>query len=158
MSDLQEYEIINRMKESIREAVQACFDLSVYSRVGEPYHTLRTHLLLIEGCCRQMGQFRGDERWLPVGRYMAEAHRLAGGWLRGWKNREGVRIFWRPGDVNVMFVALAKNLKNLYDSVDKLANSATRTNGPVILFEPPRERRVDRVGFEPKPKLILSAR
>ena len=83
MSDLTEIEILDRMRSSLREAIQCANILASSPRKGPTYNKLREHLGLVEGCCRQMSAWREDTRWLPIGRLMAECHQKAGNWLRG---------------------------------------------------------------------------
>ena len=88
MSGLTEREILSRLKESLRTAADSAYQLSRGER-GAHYLTLRTHLKLAEGCCRQMAGWREDTRWLPFGLKLAQAQQMCGRWLRekqpGWR-------------------------------------------------------------------------
>lgn len=161
MSDLTELEVLDRLRESLREAVDACKDLAIRKQRQEaPYARLREHLRLIEGCCRQLGAFRGDTRWLPIGMMMGESHKSAGKWLRGYK-KNGVHIVVAVGQMNEMFTRLGGNLMAIGVAVDRLAHERTDTTGPILPAAPAEERRIGRPSFETqkkKPTLILPAR
>jgi len=147
MSDLLEHEILDRMRTSLREAIQASNDLAVRSRGGEAYDRLRDNLALVEGACRQMAMWRGDSRWLPFGMEMAEAHRRAGGWLRGYTKRVGntvVFIAWRAGTLNEAFVKLSAQLAMILDILDKMEKAKTGRVGIILPQTAPEERRFGR--------------
>lgn len=157
---LTESEVIDRMKTSLGEAIQASSDLAVRSEGGRPYARLRDNLALIEGCCRQMAMFRGDGSWLPFGVYMAECHKRAGGWLRGY-TKNGMHIVYAPGHLNEAFVSLAAQLTAIRQAVDVKQTAKTGTLGPVLPATPSEERRVGRPAFSNKAKrsaLILPRR
>ncbi len=156
-----EQEVMDRLRTSLMDAMEACKELAVYSRKGQPYDTLRKNLELAEGCCRQRGAFRGDSRWLPIGRVLGEAHKRSGDWLRGWKDPiTGARVMTAPGRVNKLFLMLAANLISIYEGADRLATSRTNTLGPILPDLPNETRRIGRPAFDVKPKssLILPAR
>jgi hypothetical protein len=156
---LTEPEVLDRLRTSLAEAIQASKDLAVRSRYGLPYQRLRDHLALIEGCCRQMAAFRGDGTWLPFGIYMAECHKRAGGWLRGYTSA-GIHITYTPGQINQVFVTLAAQLTAIKDAVETKSDAKTGQLGPVLPATPTEERRVGRPAFgtAPKSKLILPRR
>lgn len=157
MSRLTEPEVLDRLKTAIGEAIQASKDLSIRSRYGLPYQRLRDNLVLIEGCCRQMGAFRGDASWLPFGVYMGECHKRAGGWLRGY-HHNGIHIVYTPGVINQVFVKLAQQLTAILEVVEMKSTAATGQLGPVLPETPSEERRMGRPAFKPKSSLILPAR
>lgn len=160
MSHLTENEVLDRMRTSLGEAIQASRDLAIRSRYGAPYQRLRDHLSLIEGCCRQMAAFRGDATWLPLGIMMAECHKRAGGWIRGYSH-QGVHIVMAPGQTNEVFLSLASKLSLMLGVVNAHAAAKTGTLGPVLPAKPLEERRVGRPAFSPparKPALILPGR
>jgi len=135
MARLTEVEIFNRMQESLRAAEQACIDLATIPAKGANYDALRTHLKLIEGCCRQASAWREDTRWLPIGLMMAEAHRRAGDWLRGIKMPDGSRRHLVAGELHPNFVKLAENLKALGVACQRLRTARTGRRG-IILPQP----------------------
>lgn len=155
---LKEPEIIDRLKVAMAEAIQASQDLAVRSRHGYPYQRLRDNLAVIEGCCRQMAAFRGDATWLPFGLYMAECHKRAGGWLRGY-TKNGVHIIYAPGQMNEAFVGLAGALTAIRQALDVKFSAKTNQVGPVLPKPPAEERRLGRPAFsQPKSTLIVPPR
>ena len=133
MGALTEVEIFDCMETNIKLAVQCCNDLAVTSRRGPTYEKLRTSLQLIEGCCRQASAWREDTRWLNLGLLMAEAHKRAGDWLRGYKVN-GVRIKTADSQLNPLFVMLARNL----EAFGKLAEQTrTARTGRLGMILPP---------------------
>lgn len=153
---LSEHEIADRMRNSLRECIDASSKLAVLSIRGKQYERLRTHLHLVEGCCRQMAAYRDDARWLPFGMFMSNCHKLAGDWLRGHV-KNGVLVVWSPGHMNQMFVQLATELTVVFEHLDKLVTAATGTTGPILPAPPAEERRVGRPGFLRRSKLIVPA-
>lgn len=159
MSTLLESEVFDRLFSAIGEARDACKNLAVRSTEGRDYSSLRDSLALIEGCCRQMGVFREDTRWLLPGMMVAECHKMAGGWLRGYYDH-GVHVKWAPGMMNKMFVGLDAALENLAVMAEKIRTEKTGKRGPILpdsmLVTP--ERKQGRIAlFNPpkKPGLIL---
>lgn len=131
MSTLTEAETYDRLSSAIGEARDACKNLAVRSVQGRDYASLRDSLALIEGCCRQMAAFRGDYRWLPVGMQIAECHKRAGSWLRGYEDK-GVQVKWEPGTMNKMFVMLGQVLEQLGVMAEKIRTERTGINGPIL--------------------------
>ena len=87
---LTESEIFDRMSESFRLAVEAAEKLAVIPKKGRTYIVLVEHLKLLEGCCRQIGFYRGgDARWLILAKKMGDFHKMSGDWLRGTPNPIG---------------------------------------------------------------------
>lgn len=143
MSDLTETEVVDRLKTSLREAMEASKALAVESRRGAHYNKLREHLSLIEGCCRQLAIiYRSDDRYLKLGLYMAECHRSAGGWLRGYRVH-GVKVVVAPGQLNEMFMRLYVNLEALLVGVSKMLEAKTGVRGPIV-YQPEQHRRIGR--------------
>lgn len=131
------------MRTSLREAIQAAEDLAVSSRKGPSYSKLREHLLLVEGCCRQLSVFREDTRWLPIGKLMSECHQKAGGWLRGYKDKTtGIRHHFGAKTQNPLFLMLAANLKAIYQVAETLRSAKTGKLGMILPNMPAPTRRV----------------
>jgi hypothetical protein len=162
MSTLTENEVDDRLKSAIGEARDACRNLAVRSAEGRDYSSLRDSLMLIEGCCRQMAAFRADYRWLPVGMQIAECHKRAGSWLRGYEDK-GVHVKWEPGTMNKMFVMLGQVLEQLGIMAEKIRTERTGIKGPILpdsMLAAP-ERKAGRIGFTPAKKpngLIIPAK
>ncbi len=148
MSDINEYEVLDRMKNSILEAMDSCKTLATSWRKGPAYDRLRKNLQIIEDDCRIVAAFRLDERWLNIGMAMGAAHKYAGGWLRGYTvpgpGGKRIKIRWESGKLNQMFVMLGMNLGQLYENTEKLATSKTGTMNPIVT-PLPSERTVTRV-------------
>lgn len=131
MSTLTEAEIYDRLKTSIAEARDACKNLAVRSKEGRDYSALRDSLKLIEGCCTQMAVHRADYRWLPVGIKIAECHKRAGDWLRGF-TVNGTRVAWAKGVQNEAFIKLDQVLEQLGVMADKIRDEKTGIKGPIL--------------------------
>jgi len=136
MSNLTETEIFAKTAECLRLAAEDCDELAVNYFRGPVYERFRAKLGFIEGCCQQASAHREDTRWLPIGRLMAECHKKAGGWLRGYKI-DGEWVKPGHGELNQNFVELAKHLRALLKVVEELQTKATGKVG-MILPETPR--------------------
>lgn len=135
MGALTEREIFSCLSENFRLAAESCDELARVPAKGPVYLKLREQLKLIEGACRQAAYWRGDSRWLRVGLLMAEAHKRAGGWLRGIKDsKTGRTIKVAPGHLHPLFVMLGDNLRQARASAERLRTAAT---GRVGLILPP---------------------
>lgn len=147
MGDLTETEIFDCIRSNARLAAEHCDDLARQPREGETYDRLRTELKLIEGACRQASAWRGDTRWLPLGLAMEEAHCRAGDWLRGCKVM-GQRIRLAERHNFECFTALAKNLRTVAASMEKLQHARTNRRGMILPDQKPAPFRDTRpVGF-----------
>ena len=131
MGALTEVEIFSCMAENLRLAAEHCDDLAVKPFKGPIYENLREELSLIEGCCKQAAFWRSDDRWLDIGLDMAKAHKLAGGWLRGYKIN-GVRIKIAEGEKNLCFVELAKVLRKLLEKCEGYRTDRTGRVGMIV--------------------------
>lgn len=156
-STLTEVEIFARMRESLALAAEHCDHLAVESLRGPIYEKLRDELALIEGCCQQASAHREDTRWLPISLLMAECHKKAGGWLRGYKIN-GVTVKFASGHINPLFRMLADNLRAMIKAIDQTKNQRTGRVGmilPDMLPGPHRETRQHRVQLPRTPGGIL---
>lgn len=141
MSALTEQEIFDQLSQSFRRAAELCDELAVSPAKGVAYMRLRQELRLIEGCCKQAAVWREDTRWLSYGLMMAECHKRAGDWLRGFKMPDGTRIRIGAGTLHPCFVKLAENLRALYRAALQLKTYRTGHIGmilPAIGRAPPR--------------------
>lgn len=130
-STLTEVEIFARMRESLALAAEHCDHLAVESLRGPIYEKLRDELALIEGCCQQASAHREDTRWLPISLLMAECHKKAGGWLRGYKI-DGETVKLAMGELNLHFVELAKHLRSLLKVVEQYQTQRTGRVGMIV--------------------------
>jgi hypothetical protein len=139
MAQLTEIEIFDCLKTNLRLAAQSCDTLAVSPRKGPTYVKLRKELQLAEGACRQVAYWRGgDARWLKIGMFMAEAHKRAGGWLRGIKQPDGTTMKVAPGHMHPLFVKLAENLRAAYVKAEEFRTKRTNRIGPILpIVQPP---------------------
>lgn len=75
---LTEADILDRYRQSLGEAAQASKNLARNADPerapprGRDYAILKRSLTTLEGCCRQMGTWRGDARWIRLGALYAK--------------------------------------------------------------------------------------
>ena len=129
MGHVTEREILSTLKAQFRQAAECCEKLATYPARGPVYDQLRKHLLLAEGCCRQIAWYRGDTRWLPIGLKLEEAHRRAGNWLRTMPRTE------TENAAHPLFLKLAEILRGGQKMAQDLETKATGIAG-LILPEP----------------------
>lgn len=162
MSRLTEAEIYARMHQATGEAIDACKNLAVRSEHGRAYSSLRDNLLILEGCCRQMANFRGDTRWLPIGWTMAECQKRAGGWLRHGMivgvGKEEALISNEHRESNKLFLMLAENLQQFAEMAERLTNGKTDKLGVILPNAPAETRREGRPAFIHRSGLIVPPR
>lgn len=152
MGRLTEREIFNCLTENFRLAADHCVELAKRTRRGPIYTRLREELKLIEGCCRQASAWREDTRWLNIAHVAAEAHRLAGEWLRGVKVGNGPRRKVPEGELHPMFMQLGDWLRARHAEAIALRDRATGRVGmilPIVREGPLRESRQHRVELPP---------
>ncbi len=157
---LHEADILDRLRQSTKEAIDHCKTISVSWERGEAYSKLRDNLHEIDGCCRQMAMWRGDYRWLPFGVFAANMHQRAGDWLRGYVD-DGVMVLYSPGTLNKAFVKLAAELGVILEGLETLVTMKSGLLGAVLPPKPSEERRSGRPGFvhkTKKPALIIPAK
>lgn len=157
MARLTEVEIFDCLKTNLRLAAQSCDKLAVSPRKGPTYVKLREELRLVEGACRQAAFWRGgDARWLRIGLFMAEAHKRAGGWLRGEKQPDGTRVRVAAAEMHPLFVKLAANLRAAYVKAEEYRTKRTNRIGPILpIVQPPPHRETRPVGYQPSPGGVL---
>lgn len=145
MARLSEAEIFSKMTESLRLAEEASRALAVHPGAGLMYDQLRNNLRLVEGCCRQIGYWRGgDARWLPMGMMMARTHSMAGNWLRGVQQADGTRRPIAAGERHPTFLKLADNLCGYMLGIEKLKNERTGRRGAILPDAAPAPHRESR--------------
>lgn len=140
MGYLTEIEIIDKLIDSLRIAAQSADDIAIRPKKGRTYRELRDALAEVEDACRQMAHWRGQYNWLIFGKAMAEAHRRAGGWLRGIPydvaTPEGGTVTrHKPiamGEKHPLFIKLAENLRFCLEEAKKLRDKATGVIGAVL--------------------------
>jgi hypothetical protein len=150
MGALTEVEIFSRMSESLKAAISHCRTLAERRSHEPTYNLLRHELLAIEGCCRQASVWREDTRWLPVGLMMAEVHKKAGEWLRGYKIPGQLGRVYPSRKV---FNLLAANLEAILKQSEILKNGAT---GRVGMILPEMQKAPDRTAGRPMQVVLPS--
>ena len=138
MGKLTEVEIFDCMRSNLRAAASLCEDLARSPVRGPNYSKLRDALKLIEGCCRQASAWREDTRWLNIGMVIAEAHKRAGGWLRGQKI-DGVKIKTAESVMQPLFRMLAENLRAIEKLTEQTKTGRTGRVGMILpeMLAPP---------------------
>lgn len=145
MSALTEAEIFECLSANFKLAAEHCDDLAKLPRKGPTYRKLCDELLLIEGACRQAGYWRQDARWFHFGLMMEEAHKRAGGWLRGIKGPNGVPVKLAPGHIHPLFAKLAENLRAGHAKAEEFRTKATGRVGMILpIPQTPPTRTQDR--------------
>lgn len=127
MSELSEYELLDRLKSTLRQAAERCRTLGAHPLRGFVYDAMRRDLKQIETDCTAIAYCRGgDARWLNVGMMMEEAHKRAGAWLRQHQSA-AARALTVP-----KFKKLAENLDALLTTITSLETKATGVSGPIL--------------------------
>lgn len=133
MGALTEREIFDRMSGCLKDAVSCCVQISRSKRRGALYDKLRKNLTLAGGCCRQAAYWRQDARWLKHDALLAECHKKAGDWLRGYKDPfSGARTMLAPKLVNELFFMLAQKLAELHNLAVDLRDKKTNRAGMIL--------------------------
>lgn len=133
MGALTESEIFDCMAENFRLAAGYCDHLARSPIHGPIYLQLRDSLRLLEGTCRQAAVWRQDTRWYDVGLAMAEAHKRAGGWLRGATDPDtGRKIKLASAHRFKCFTMLAANLRAAEAKADRLRTARTGRVGMIL--------------------------
>lgn len=132
MGALTEPEIFDRMSSSLREAGDCCMRLAAPRPRGQTYDSLRRHLRFAGDCCRQAAYWRDDARWLTIDHTLSEAHRVAGGWLRGYRDESGRRVMYSQATISDLFMRLAQNIAMLYNHAADLRDKATGRTGTIL--------------------------
>lgn len=124
MSGLTEQEIMDRHRQALSEAKDACLKLAVNadpekgSPRGRIYRNLQVALKQCEDSARQMSMWRGDARWIKFGIHYAQVMRV-------------VRKKMRHSDW-LAFRGIAKALEQDARTLDELANAKTGTTGLIL--------------------------
>jgi hypothetical protein len=87
---------------------------------------------------------------------MAEAHKRAGGWLRGEKQPDGTRVKVAAAEMHPLFVKLAENLRAAYVKAEEFRTKPTNRIGPILpVVLPPPHRETRPAGYNCTPGGIL---
>jgi hypothetical protein len=121
-----ETEIVDCLVMNFRLAAEHCDDLAVLPARGPTYDLLRKELSLIEGCCRQIGHYREDARWMRIGLLVEEAHKRAGHWLRTIPRTS------ESNEAHPLFRRLAENLRAGMKAAEELRTKRTGRVGMIL--------------------------
>lgn len=133
MGALTEAEIFDCLFDNFKSAAQDCENLARSPISGPNYLRLRESLGLIEGACRQAAVWRQDSRWYDIGLYMAEAHKRAGTWLRGYKDpNTGQKRYMTQAERFRNFTMLANNLRSGQRRAEEFKNKKTGRVGMIL--------------------------
>lgn len=119
MSTLTEVEIWDRLRTSLRSAIDLCGKLATVPAQGPNYRKLVEELGLIEGASRQIGAFRFDMRFNLFGYEMSRFHQRIGDVVRSRGARE-------------IFLHMAKMMQGAMDQVEKMRAAKTGRRGPIL--------------------------
>jgi hypothetical protein len=119
MSELTEVEIFDRLRTSLRTAVDLCGKLATVPAQGPNYRALIVELELIEGAARQAGYSRDDMRWQLFGYNMARFHQRIGDVIRSRGARK-------------IFLAMAKMIEGALAESEKLRTAKTGRRGLIL--------------------------
>lgn len=109
VSNLSETDIFDRLRTSLRAAIQHTKDLAFLPAQGPTYLKLIEELKLIEGAARQAQFWRQDMRWGVVANEMEAFHQKIGQAIRSHQAR---RIFLRMAEMMQFFLDRANELQN----------------------------------------------
>lgn len=142
MSTLTEAEIWDRLRTSLRSAIDLCGKLATVPAMGPNYRKMIEELELIEGSARQIGAFRFDMRWNLFGYEMARFHQRIGDVIRSRGARE-------------IFLHMAKMMQGAMDQVEKLRTAKTGRRGPILPVARPAPHRDSRPVYVKNDKGLL---
>lgn len=126
---LTEREIKDCWRSALLAAADCAKALTTVPAQGPEYVKLRMYLALAEGACRQMGWWRDDARWFPLGMMPEQFHQVARGMIGNKYARQGFRV-------------LEGKIRQLVATADELENKRTGRVG-MILPEPLADTRTE---------------
>lgn len=132
MGKLTEREIFDRMTGCLKAAASCCAQLSVSPARGQLYDQLRKNLRLAGDCCRQAATWREDARWLNFDKQLTHCHKIAGDWLRGYKNDAGHRVHLAPSEIYQLFTKLGLNLAAMHTLAETTRDAKTQKRGMIL--------------------------
>lgn len=127
MSVLTEAEIFDRLKTSLRTAIDLCGRLATEPSQGPNYLAMIEELQLIEGAARQAGHWREDGRWMAFGWEMARFHQRIGDAIRHHEARS-------------IFLHMQGMMKGALIEAEKLRTSRTGRRGAITPIARPKHR------------------
>lgn len=119
MSELTEVEVWDRLRTSLRAAIDLSKKLAFIPAQGPNYQQLIIELQYVEDASRQMGAMRSDMRWHRFGYEMASFHQRAGDIIRSYGARQ-------------IFLRMAKTMEFMLARVDELKTAKTGRLGMIL--------------------------
>lgn len=119
MSTLTEIEVFDRLRTSLRSAADLCGKLATVPAQGPNYRKIIEELKLIEGCCRQVGHFREDMRWMKLGWEMSRFHARIGDCIRSHAARD-------------IFLSMKTKILDALTECELLRTVKTGRRGPIL--------------------------
>jgi hypothetical protein len=137
MATLQEIEILDRLKSSLREAADQADRLAKGER-GRLYPQFRENMKLIWGCCRQMTQWRFDSRWGVFGNKVKDCQERCRRWL---VEKHGPAMYKKLAEQLRFALKQATDLETMRTGkrgaiTPRILTPDTRTQGRQILVPP----------------------
>jgi hypothetical protein len=126
MPGLDEHEILERLKEAFREAIEACRLTGSSAERGIHYVTFMNAMKHLEGCCRQIAWCRDDTRWMEFANLLMPAVSRAGGWIREY------RVTHLSNPAKALFDKLADMLESKLNESNDLRYNATGRTGMIL--------------------------
>lgn len=123
MPGLDEHQILDRLNECFREAIEHCRNTGNGPMRGMEYIRFKNAMIALEGCCRQVGVCRDDTAWATFVNTLWPATARAGDWLRKYP------ITSTSNEAKPLFDKLAEILEGWMARMKKLRDSATGQTG-----------------------------
>ena len=123
MPGLDEHEILERLKEAFREAIEAARLTGNSTERGMHYITLQNAMRVLEGCSRQIAVCRDDAIWHEFALKVGTCTKKCGEWLRLYPPT----VHGNPA--KVLFDALADMLESKLKESNNLRYNATGGTG-----------------------------
>lgn len=122
-TDLSQNEVWDRLRTSMRSAIDLCGKLAAEPAQGPNYLKIIQELRFIEGASRQMATMRADSRWTWFGFEMARFHDRIGDAIRAQNARS-------------VFTHMQGVIRDYLTKAEKAKDAKTGRRGPIL----PRER------------------
>lgn len=142
VSAITEQDLFDRLRTSLRQAIQYCKDLANFPAQGPTYLKMREELETLETASRQVGYWREDARWFAFGFEMASFHQRLGDAIRHHMAR-------------TVFLHMAKMMEGALAEADKLRTAKTGRRGPILPKPKPGPHRESRPVYIKRPSGLL---
>lgn len=142
MSNLVESEVWDRLRSSLRSAIDLCDKLAKEPGQGLNYLQMIKELALIEGGSRQLATFRLDARWTSFGFEMARFHDRIGDAIRSHAAR-------------TIFLHMKGMMEGALAAGTKMKDAKTGRRGPILPRVRPGPHRQNRPVYVKSPAGLL---